>query len=360
MRVKNVFICAGLALAIAMCSCSTVSTETLEQSVKNELQKKLDSDSQYRKFEMSVLKVSLTRTEPATESGAGKFGKSTAYFEGSASVLFDYDNYTVPLSATAEGASDYRWKLKPKAFDFLTNIVYIKMLPVKGDKFYMGCTSEQGSDCFNKERPAHIVTVSDFLIGKYPVTQKQWTQVMGNNPSKFKGDNLPVETVSWNDAQAFINKLNSTTKKGYRLPTEAEWEYAARGGIESAGLKYAGNNNINDVAWHDENSGETTHPVGAKRPNELGIYDMSGNVWEWVEDRYGEYSNAAQTNPTGPSSGSTRVNRGGSWEGDAIYCRTSNRSDNTPKSRYNSLGFRLARTLSANMTLPANGTGGGE
>jgi formylglycine-generating enzyme required for sulfatase activity len=357
MRTKKVFIRAGLALALAVCSCGTIPAEALEQSIKSELQKKLDTDSKYAEFEMAVQEVNLTRAKSAREPQTEAQGQGwavwidriklmifgTARYDGIATVLFDYDEYAVPISAEAD-ISEYQWELKPEAFDFLENAVYIPMLPVDGDKFYMGCTSEQGNDCYNKERPAHIVTVGDFLIGKYPVTQKQWTRVMENNPSEFKGDDLPVENVSWNDAQDFIKKLNSTSGKRYRLPTEAEWEYAARGGIKSEGLKYAGSGSADDAAWYDGNSGETTHPVGTKRPNELDIYDMSGNVWEWVEDRFGEYGNDPKTNPTGPPSGSTRVNRGGSWDSDARYCRTSNRSDNTTESRYSSLGFRVART----------------
>ena len=180
-------------------------------------------------------------------------------------------------------------------------------------------------------------------MGKYEVTQAQWKAVMGSNPSRFKGDNLPVENVSWDDVQAFIRKLNQLTGKRYRLPTEAEWEYAARGGNKSRGYKYAGGNNIDEVAWYDGNSGERTHPVGKKRPNELGLYDMSGNVWEWCSDWYDEdyYGNSPQNNPQGPASGSSRVFRGGSWLNYAILCRSASRYYSTPDSRYGLIGFRL-------------------
>jgi hypothetical protein len=358
--VKTLFLCAGFALSFFICFCGpAVSTEELARIVKGELQGRFDSDSIYREFEMAVLEVSLTETKlmPAPQSAAVKGGwwaelidnikeavSAPACFDGVVTVLFDYDDYAVPISARVTG-SEYVWELKPGALDFLKDAVYIPMVSVSGDKFYMGCTSEHGGDCYNKERPAHVVIVGDFLIGKYPVTQKQWERVMENNPSEFKGNDLPVESVSWNDAREFIKKLNAASNKRYRLPTEAEWEYAARGGVKSEGQKYAGGGSVDEVAWYDENSGETTHPVGTKRPNELGIYDMSGNVWEWVADRYGEYSATEKTNPTGPASGSTRVNRGGAWDGDARYCRTANRSDNTPESLYNSLGFRLARTV---------------
>ena len=168
-----------------------------------------------------------------------------------------------------------------------------------------------------------------------------WKEVMGNNPSSWKGDNLPVENVSWDDCQTFIRKLNALTGKNFRLPTEAEWEFAARGGNNSRGYKYAGSNNIGDVAWYEDNSGSKTHVVGTKSPNELGIYDMSGNVWEWCQDWYGDYSSASQTNPTGASNGSARVLRGGSWYCSARLCRSSDRYSYSPDCRINSGGLRL-------------------
>ena len=225
-----------------------------------------------------------------------------------------------------------------------STIAGFEMVYVKGGTFTMGATAEQGSDAYDDEKPTHSVTLSDFYIGKYEVTQAQWKAVMGSNPSYFKGDNLPVENVSWNDIQEFIKKLNAQTGKRFRLPTEAEWEYAARGGNQSKGYKYSGSNSISEVAWYDGNSGDKTHPVGQKTPNELGIYDMSGNVWEWCQDWYSSsaYSSSSQTNPTGPSSGSSRVLRGGSWYYYARYCRVSNRSFSGPAGRNGSSGFRLA------------------
>ena len=220
-----------------------------------------------------------------------------------------------------------------------------EMVFVQGGAFTMGCTLEQGGDCSSDEKPAHQVTVGSFYIGKYEVTQAQWKAVMGSNPSSFKGDNLPVEHVSWNEVQEFIRKLNAATGKQYRLPTEAEWEFACRGGLKSAHYKYSGSNNLNDVGWYSDNSGNTTHPVGTKLPNELGIYDMSGNVWEWCNDWYGAYSSVAQTNPQGPASGSARVLRGGSWSYDARFVRVSFRYYITPDYRINFLGFRLACSL---------------
>ena len=174
------------------------------------------------------------------------------------------------------------------------------------------------------------------------MTQALWKAVMGNNPSWFKGDNLPVEKVSWEDCQTFIDKLNGLTGKRFRLPTAAEWEYAARGGKGSNHTQYSGGSMIDDVAWYDGNSGNKTHSVKTKRPNELGLYDMSGNVWEWCQDWYGNYSSNAQTNPTGPDSGSGRVNRGGSWGSLERGCRSSSRNNFSPGYRSYVLVFRLA------------------
>ena len=215
------------------------------------------------------------------------------------------------------------------------------MMYVKGGTFTMGATSEQGSEADSDEKPTHSVTLSSFYICKYEVTQALWKAVMGSNPSSFKGDNLPVETVSWDDCQTFIRKLNAMTGKNFRLPTEAEWEFAARGGNNSRGYKYAGSNNIETVAWYDDNSGSKTHVVGTKSPNELGIYDMSGNVLEWCQDWKGSYSSASQTNPTGASSGSYRVLRGGGWCYLARSCRSSGRGSFTPDGRGSNYGLRL-------------------
>ena len=169
---------------------------------------------------------------------------------------------------------------------------------------------------------------------------------MGNNPSNWKGDSLPVELVSWNDCQDFIKKLNNLTGKNFRLPTEAEWEFAARGGRKSKSYEYSGSNNFDEVAWYTNNSNGQTHPVGTKKPNELGIYDMSGNVWEWCNDWFGNYSSSVPTNPTGPTSGSRRVGRGGSWDNVAWYCRVSGRISDSPGIRRNRLGLRLVLPLS--------------
>ena len=224
---------------------------------------------------------------------------------------------------------------------FTVNGVTFEMVAVKGGTFTMGGTSEQGSDAESDEKPTYSVTLSDYYIGKFEVTQELWKAVMGSNPSSFKGSKLPVERVSWDDCQTFIRKLNSLTGANFRLPTEAEWEYAARGGSRSSGYKYSGSNNINDVAWYFGNSGYKTHTVGTKSPNELGIYDMSGNVWELCQDWYGDYGSGSQTNPQGPPSGSYRVDRGGGWFSDAGDCRVSNRNRYTPSGRSGDLGFRV-------------------
>jgi len=215
--------------------------------------------------------------------------------------------------------------------------INLEMVFVEGGTFLMGATDGEGN-----EKPLHSVTLSDFYIGKFQVTQKQWRAVMGNNPSYFSGcDNHPVENVSWDDVQEFMKRLNQKTEKKYRLLTEAEWEYAARGGKKSKGYTYSGSDNLGDVAWYDGNSGSKTHPVGQKQSNELGLFDMNGNVWEWCSDWLGDYSSEAQTNPKGPSSSSSRVIRGGSWDGYAECCRASNRSTYSPGTRAYHMGFRL-------------------
>ena len=225
----------------------------------------------------------------------------------------------------------------------LNGNVIFKMIAVEGGTFQMGATSEQGTEAESSEKPVHSVTLSDYYIGETEVTQELWEAVMGSNPSDFSGyPQRPVEQVSWNDCQAFILKLNELTGKNFRLPTEAEWEYAARGGNKSQGYKYSGSNTIGNVAWYTDNSSLTTHDVKTKQANELGIYDISGNVWEWCQDWYGIYSSGSQTNPAGPTSGYGRVYRGGSWQFNAKNCRVSSRYGSAPGSRSNNLGLRLS------------------
>ncbi len=231
-------------------------------------------------------------------------------------------------------------KSKKVAKGNFTNSVGIEMVRVEAGTFQMGGDGEYDG------KPVHSVTLSqEYYIGKYQVTQAQWTAVMGSNPSYFKGGNLPVEHVSWNDVQEFFTKLNEMegTSK-YRLPTEAEWEFAARGGNQSKGYTYAGSNNIDDVAWYGLNS-SSTHEVGTKSPNELVIYDMSGNVYEWCNDWHGGYSSDAVTDPSGPSTGSGRVLRGGGWGGGVYGCRVADRYSSYPSYGNRSRGFRLDSSL---------------
>ncbi len=225
--------------------------------------------------------------------------------------------------------------------EFEVKNVKFKMVYVEGGTFLMGATEEQGSDAYDDERPTHKVTLSDYYLGETVVTQKLWKAVIENNPSYWEGDNLPVEQVSWNDAQDFIVKLNKITGQNFRLPTEAEWEFAARGGNQSKGYRYSGSNNIDEVAWYNSNSGNKTHPVKGKNVNELGLYDMSGNVLEWCNGWFGSYSSDAQINPNGPVEGSHCVLRGGGWSHKAGDCRVSFRSGGEPLSKYNFVGFRL-------------------
>lgn len=216
-----------------------------------------------------------------------------------------------------------------------------KMVYVEGGSFDMGATSEQINPD-SAEMPVHCDTLSNYSIGRTEVPQWLWVAVMGNNPSSSTGDNLPVERVSWDDCQEFLGKLNALTGKSFRLPTEAQWEYAARGGKRSRGCQYSGSNNLGDVAWYNSNSGSQTHEVGTKSANELGLYDMSGNVWEWCNDWYGDYQNSGSIDPMGSSYGGYRVGRGGSWGLSPGYCRVAYRLNCVSGSRSDDLGFRLA------------------
>ena len=245
-------------------------------------------------------------------------------------------------SSTANALSSSGSSLSGNALTIpVKNGINIEMVKVEAGSFDMGATPEMENPDAS-EKPVHRVTLTNnYNIGKYEVTQALWQAVMGNNPSYFKGEDLPVEQVSWNDCQDFISKLNAMTGKKFRLPSEAEWEYAARGGKKSRGYQYSGSNTLGDVAWNDGNSGSKTHAVGTKQPNELGIYDMTGNVWEWCQDWYGSYSSSPQTNPTGAVSGSGRVYHGGSWVSSARDCRSSYRGLSTPGARSFILGLRL-------------------
>jgi len=221
--------------------------------------------------------------------------------------------------------------------EFTVEGVSFNMILVEHGSFMMGATPEM-TDQYDDENPVHQVTLThDYYIGKYEVTQKLWKAVMGSTPSRFYGDNLPVESVSWDDCQKFIRNLNIITGRRFRLPTEAEWEYAARGGRKSRGTQYSGGSDIHDVAWYKSNSDSRPHYVGTKQPNELGIYDMAGNVWEWCQDRNDRYTSSSQTDPREWF----RVFRGGSWFRDEVHCRSSFRISTTPEFRCHELGFRL-------------------
>jgi formylglycine-generating enzyme required for sulfatase activity len=229
------------------------------------------------------------------------------------------------------------------AGSFRDAVTGMEFVAVKGGCFQMGDTFGDGK---NDEKPVHEVCVSDYSIGKYEVTQGQWQKVMGNNPSNFStcGGECPVENVSWNHVQEYIRILNErrggSATRPYRLPTEAEWEYAARSGGKQE--KYSGGNDIDAVAWYGSNSGSKTHPVGRKRANGFGLYDMSGNVWEWVNDWYdgGYYGKSPRVNPQGPTTGSDRVNRGGSYS-DVPGDRASFRDSGDLRTSYPNMGFRL-------------------
>ena len=231
--------------------------------------------------------------------------------------------------------------------EFTVNGVTFKMMAVEGGTFAMGATrSQNGSDYNQMEKPVHMVTLSDYYIGQTEVTQALWQAVMGSNPSNFTGDlNCPVEMVSWNDCQQFITKLNQMTGMNFRMPTEAEWEFAARGGIKNRGFKFAGSNVLDNVAWYNSNAEGTTHPVGTKAPNELGIYDMSGNIYEYCQDRIDNdfaYPSEPQVNPTGQETGDSRIIRGGSIEYGDDNCRVARRWGDATYAKWKDQGLRLA------------------
>jgi len=270
---------------------------------------------------------------------SGQAASAVDYADVDENGKVSIDDVTTLISYLLSGS----WPL-PEINDqtFTVNGVTFTMVGIEGGTFTMGATPEQGDDALDGEKPAHQVTLSSYAIGQTEVTQALWVAVMGSNPSRFSGRlENPVEGVTWNDCQEFITQLNALTGKNFRLPTEAEWEFAARGGNKSQGYKYAGSNDINEVAWYTDNS-TSTQPVATKKANELGLYDMSGNVWEWCQDYYGDYSSEPQTNPTGPETGTTRIRRGVGWNGSQLNGRVSHRSSREETYKYNSLGLRLA------------------
>ena len=270
-----------------------------------------------------------------------------------ARITTELDEETKALDAPPEKIA-----LRESFRKYTVNGVSFEMILVHPGKFAMGATSEMKNP-WDDECPAHLVTITKpYYLGKTVVTQALWKAVMGNNPAHYNGktfwnsimgteakqncDNKPVESVSWKDCKVFIDKLNALTGLTFRLPTEAEWEFAARGGNKSRHFQFSGSNDLNEVAWYDKNSGKNTQDVATKLPNELGLYDMSGNVYEWCEDWYGLYDASEQTDPIGPANGLYRIARGGSWRITPRRARSSHRSYDLPDRRDNSLGFRLA------------------
>ncbi len=303
------------------------------------------------------MKTALVIYEKQKETGTLSIDKNTA-IAICEQHDFELEGYEITGQSLLTRDITHNWKFAHKSIlEFLLakqcieNITFWAGFDYTGMDMVRAFVYESGPLAFVKggsfkrgEEQEYKVTVSDFYIGKYTVTQELWEEVMGNNPSRFKGKNRPVEQVSWYDVQEFLQKLSAQSGMQFRLPTEAEWEYAARGGNQSKGYKYAGSNNINEVAWYDENSKKKTHPVGEKKPNELGIYDMSGNVWEWCQDWYAGdyYKEAPEHDPTGPDSGDFRVLRGGGYFGDAFSCRPAYRLNDSPDRRLSLIGFRVA------------------
>ena len=286
--------------------------------------------------------LSIDGVPNGTASGTRFLKTGKHNIEVTADDYVDYSGtFAVNSSSRSVSVNLQEKYYTPNVKTFYANGVSFEMVEVRGGTFRMGGIPEQGSnDCDDK--PVHSVTLSSFYIGKTEVTQALWKAVMGSNPSEFTGDELPVEWVSWNDCQEFVRELNALTGLNFRLPTEAEWEFACRGGNNSRGYKFSGSNYIDNVAWYEDNSGSKTHPVATKLPNELGIYDMSGNVWEWCNDWYGGYTSGAQYNPKGPYDGECCVFRGGGQSGLAWVCRSSRRCDLSPVKCLKGLGLRLA------------------
>ena len=280
----------------------------------------------------SNLQIQLSKEAVAEVSNVNDAIQSIPSTSPSQSITITSDNSS--STSVTSGASEISIPV--------SNGITIDMVKVEAGTFKMGATSEMKKP-FKWEKPVRQVTLTnDYYMGKYEVTQALWQTVMGSNPSRFKGsNNLPVECVSWDDCQEFIRKLNIMTGRSFRLPTEAEWEYAARGGKKSCGYQYSGSSNILDVAWYWDNSLDGTHVVGMKQANELGLYDMTGNVFEWCKDWYGAYRSSSLINPAGTASGADRVCRGGGWGSSMRCCRSSYRDYYPPNYRYGNLGFRL-------------------
>ncbi len=266
----------------------------------------------------------------------------------------DFGKYFLPLDSRfcprcghSIGGHSESVSMDSDILEFEVEDVSFKMILVEHGTFTMGATSEQ-EDPYDDEKPAYKVTLTkNYYMCETQVTQALWKAVMGDNPSRFEGEEKPVESVSWEDCQKFIKELNRKIcsqlhGKSFRLPTEAEWEFAARGGNKSCGYQYSGSDNLDEVACYLGNSDDGTCDVASFEPNELGLYDMSGNVCEWCLDWYGSYNRSAQTDPQGPSSGFGRVIRGGSWNNGDRWCRLSCRDGYSPGYSYYNRGLRLA------------------
>ena len=303
----------------------------------------------------------------AIESSAYQFKNWSVTGE----VVSTSRDYNAPVSADLNIVATFEERTTPipNIIDPIESLTNDELVYVEGGSYTMGATDEQGWDANFDEKPTRKVNLSSFYMGKYEVTQQLWEYVMSysgyaadgtimsaystdawldKKPSSTfgAGDYFPTYYVSYDDiVNIFLPRLNKITGDNYRLPTEAEWEYAARGGCNSQAYKYSGSNTVGDVAWYSENSNSKSHQVGIKQPNELGIYDMSGNVWEWCSDWYADYTSSEETNPTGADSGSYRVFRGGYWGLSARDCRVSIRSSANPTNRNNSVGFRLVKTV---------------
>jgi formylglycine-generating enzyme required for sulfatase activity len=317
----------------------------------------MGSNPSHFKGDMNI-KLIEVETGETLQSASDKYSSMNDLIDHSQELVSRLIGVEVAVSRSeSEGRSVEKPAQKETIAKSTIDSLGMVFVLVEGGTFQMGDMAGGG-----EETPVHSVTVSSFYLGKYEVTQRQWVALMGSNPSHFKGDNLPVEQVSWFEAVEFCNRLSvkeglqpcytisgtsvscDFSKNGYRLPTEAEWEYAAKGGRSSRGYRYAGGNDVGAVGWYYGNSGWTTHAVGGKQANELGLYDMSGNVLEWCWDWYRGYSGGSQTDPRGPSSGQYRLLRGGSWGGsDGSSLRASLRAWYVPGYRVSSFGFRLAR-----------------
>ena len=358
---KKVLILTILVIVLQMYSCQKQQTDDFDNIIKNGMPfLKLDQNS----FEFSSESGSQTfwihsniswmvssdadwcNVNPVFGNKDGRVTvnveENTSSTSRIATITVETSRGTMTLKVKQEEATSPSSQVRI----FTVGDVKFKMIAIEGGTFTMGATPEQGSDARRNEFPVHSVTLSNYRIGETEVTQALWKAVMGRNPSDHRGNNRPVEHVLWDDCQEFITKLNTITGEHFRLPTEAEWEFAARGGNLSIEYKYSGSNTIDDIAWYHNNTNSKTdcmtHNVATKQPNELGIYDMSGNVEEWCSDWYRDgYDSSAQTNPTGPSTGFDRVVRGGFYYSGDKDCRVSYRCACSPSYKYY-IGFRLA------------------